>query len=106
MALRLRKIKTGAGGERSVQPISARCFRRSAGRDVSDSPFRNRDGRCGMALVGAVDEISRIELASTGQWDLGSARGPKTFHPFKNDGLAGVRSRGQAGRNMQLRSRK
>ena len=82
LALRLRKIKTGAGRERGFRTISARRFRRGARRDVSDSPFRNRNRRCGMALAGAADEISRIELGQTGQWDLGSARRPETFHAF------------------------
>src|SRR4051794_14773141 len=55
-----------------------------------------------MADAGGADEVSRNEMAGSGRRHLGGARWAAAVHPFENDGVAGLRSRGEAGQGVQL----
>ena len=46
------------------------------------------------AMQSSADEISRIALARAGRRNLGSAGRSQKFHPFENDGVAGIPSGG------------
>ena len=102
---RLRKFEAGAGRQRRVAAISARCLRRSSRLDVSRASRRDQNrpkpiGDCMAALMKFLE--TKWEKPDEGIWEVRGGRA--AFHPLENDGVAGVRSRGQADRELQLRS--
>src|SRR6059058_1049716 len=110
MAARLRKFQAGPNWQCRLESISARRLWRSDELDVSRPTGRHRNRGDGLGVAKSADEISRITLAGTGRRNLGSARRPQTFHPFENDGVAGVPSwraidrRGWAARERRARA--
>src|SRR2546430_10786740 len=92
MAGRLRKFSAGASRQRGLETISAGRLWGSDEFALSCATSRHRNRRDGLGDAKSADEISRIALAATGRRNLGGARWAQTFHPFENDGVAGVPS--------------
>src|SRR2546430_3947284 len=110
MAGRIRKFQTGPGRQCRLESISARRLWRSNEFALSRATGRNQNRGDGLGVTKSAAKISRITLAGTGRRNLGSARRPQTFHPFENDGVAGVPSwraidrRGWAARERRARA--
>ena len=61
---------------------------------------RNQNDRARLVAHGRDNEIPGVALAGAGRRNLGSPRRPPAVYPLKNDGLAGIRSRDQVGREI------
>src|SRR6266853_6823759 len=90
----LRKFHAGASRQRGLESISARRLWRSDELTLSRTTGWHRNRRDGLGVTKSADEISRITLAGTGRRNLGGAGRSQKFHPFENDGVAGVPSGG------------
>ena len=97
------KIRSRCGGQRRLQTVPARCLRRGGGRDVSCAPRRARNQRGRLADAGRAARISSNQNGEPdeGIWEVRGAA--PAIHALESDGVGGVRSRGQNGREMRLR---
>ena len=95
MAGRLRKIAAGASRKPGLRSIPTRRLWRGARLDVSRALCRDQNERDGLAVASGLDPRARIKMGAAGLRHLGSAGRAATFHPLEDDGLGGVRSRGQ-----------
>ena len=92
-------------GNAASQSISARCLRRGARLDVSRRSRRPQSERGRLAIADGADPFARDEMGGARLRHLGNSRRAATFHALEDDGVGRLRSRGEDGRGMPLRTR-
>ena len=103
LAPRVRGVAPGPDRQRRPRAAAARRLRRDGRRALRRAPVRHRPRPLGLEPGAGAPAVPRAALAGARRRDLGGARSAPAVHALEDDGLGGVRSRGEVGRAPRAR---